>query len=217
VDASGVASGEEGEEREEVRRGAVPTAETVPTTVRTARGPTDAASTPRPLLLRSGDREVRLSGKIDRIDRTVDGHALVFDYKLGKARPVRETQEGRSLQMPIYWLAVEQLLGLTVVGGGYDALRQGQRPIIARCDLAGHAFSHKGILGKNALGRGPFEQIKEQVQAAVFAAVALIEQLESAPAPADDRTCSFCPYQDCCRPEEAGVAFGREAEGREDE
>ena len=124
------------------------------------RGPVDAGSTREPLVLGAADAEVRLSGKIDRIDLTADGYAFLFDYKLGKARTIREMQEGSSLQMPVYWLAAEQLLGLIVVGGGYDALRAGQRPLFARCDLADHVFSHKGILGKNALGNRVGELLK---------------------------------------------------------
>jgi hypothetical protein len=126
-------------------------------------------------------------------------------------------QEGRSLQMPVYWLAVEQLLGLTVVGGGYEALRVGQRPLYARCDLADHAFSHKGILGKNALGKLAFEQLLESTRAAVIETAALIERLEIAPAPVEAKTCSFCRYQDCCRPEEADVSFDPEAGGDPDD
>lgn len=176
------------------------------------RGPTDPASTPQPLVVRSGDAEVRLSGKIDRIDRTPDGYALVLDYKLGKARTLKQIQEGESLQMPVYWLAVEQLLGLTPVGGAYDAMREGQRPIIARCDLADHAFSHKGILGKNALGKVPFEQLLDQARGSIVEAAALIERLEVAPAPREAATCSYCSYQDCCRPEEANIHFDRQTE-----
>jgi RecB family exonuclease len=163
-------------------------------------------------VVRSGDAEVRLSGKIDRIDRTPDGYALVLDYKLGKALTRKEILEGKSLQMPVYWLAVEQLLGLIAVGGAYDALREGQRPVIARCDLADHVFAHKGILGKNALGKAPFEQLLDQARGAMVEAAALIERLEVAPAPLEASTCKYCPYQDCCRPEEAGIRFDGEAE-----
>jgi RecB family exonuclease len=155
---------------------------------------------------------VRLSGKIDRIDRTPEGYALVFDYKLGKALPLKEIREGKSLQMPVYWLAVEQLLHLTPVGGAYDAMREGQRPIIARCDLADHAFSNKAILGKNALGKAPFEQLLEQARGSVIEAAALIQRLEVAPAPREPMTCSRCAYQECCRPEEANLRFDLETE-----
>src|SRR5207248_7526145 len=88
------------------------------------RGPTDSASTLEPLIVRAGDAEVRLCGKIDRIDRTADGtYAFVIDYKLGKPRELKAIREGKELQMAVYWLAVEQLLGLTPIGGAYDAMR----------------------------------------------------------------------------------------------
>jgi ATP-dependent helicase/DNAse subunit B len=112
----------------------------------------------------------------------------------------------------VYWLAVEQLLGLVPVGGAYDAMREGQRPIIARCDLADHAFSNKGILGKNALGKAPFEQLLDEARRSIVEAAALIERLDVAPAPRDAATCSYCSYRDCCRPEEANLGFDREIE-----
>src|SRR5205807_2456252 len=98
------------------------------------------------------------------------------------------------------------------VGGAYEAMREGQRPIIARCDLAAHAFAHKGILGKNALGKAPFEQLLDQARHSIVEAAGLIERLEVAPAPREATTCSRCPYRDCCRPEEANIRFGREIE-----
>lgn len=181
------------------------------------RGPTDAASTTQPLVLRVGDREVRLSGKIDRIDRMPDGHALVLDYKLGKAPTLKEMREGRSLQLPVYWLAVQQLLGLTPVGGAYDAMREGARPVIARCDLADQAFADKSIIGKNALGKLQFEQILEQTRDTVAEVAALIERLEIAPSPVERTTCEQCAFRDCCRPEDAGVQFDQEPEGADDD
>jgi ATP-dependent helicase/DNAse subunit B len=177
------------------------------------RGPTDVASTQQSLVLRHGDTEVCLSGKIDRIDLAPGGrHAFVFDYKLGKA-PAKSLREGESLQMPVYWLAVEQLLGLSPVGGAYDAMRERRREVFARCDLTDHAFSNKGIIGKNALGKIQFEALLEQARANVVQAAGLIERLEVAPMPAKPATCRYCHLKDCCRPEEAGIQFDPEAEG----
>jgi ATP-dependent helicase/nuclease subunit B len=180
------------------------------------RGPTDPASVPQPLVIQADGTEVRLSGKIDRIDCTPDGYALVFDYKLGKARERKEILDGKSLQMPVYWLAVEQLLRLIPVGGAYDAMRQGERPVYGRCDLADHAFSNKSILGKHALGKAPFEQLLEKARSSIVDAAALIEQLDVMPAPSEPKTCSYCRYRDCCRPEEAGLRFEQEEERADD-
>ncbi len=49
-------------------------------------------------------------GRIDRVDRREDGALAVVDYKSGGARSARDALEGRDLQLPIYILAVEQVL-----------------------------------------------------------------------------------------------------------
>jgi hypothetical protein len=57
---------------------------------------------------------LRLRGKIDRIDLSVDGaRARVLDYKTGKLRGSARADrlhKGRSLQLPIYRLAAEAIL-----------------------------------------------------------------------------------------------------------
>jgi hypothetical protein len=178
-------------------------------------GEVDPRSTREPLVVRAGEVEVRLSGKIDRIDRTPEGLALVLDYKRGKAPEKGDLEGGKSLQLPVYWLAAEQLLGLKVMGGAYDALRAQERPLYVRSDRVDEAFLQKGILGRSVLAAPAFEEVREQARALILESVGQIERLEILPDPADARTCSFCRYQDCCRPEEAGVAFDREEGGGE--
>ena len=88
----------------------------------------------------SGD-EVRIAGKIDRIDRTADGRFVVFDYKTGRMPPVADIDIGLNLQLPLYLLATESLFGDIELregaGGGVpDAPRlRGLRPqrAIRRC------------------------------------------------------------------------------------
>ena len=57
-------------------------------------------------------RSLRLTGRIDRIDRKPDGSLLLRDYKTGRA-PVRDEgglfKGGRQLQMPFYVLAARAL------------------------------------------------------------------------------------------------------------
>jgi ATP-dependent helicase/nuclease subunit B len=79
----------------------------------------DALSTKQPLVLRNGDEEIRIGGRIDRIDVANDasGNRAMFgvvDYKTGNpiARRARAEQadDGRRLQLDLYALAVEQVL-----------------------------------------------------------------------------------------------------------
>ena len=56
--------------------------------------------------------DVRLCGKIDRVDVfEKDNACVVVDYKTGSAATSwREVAEGRSFQLPVYWMACEELL-----------------------------------------------------------------------------------------------------------
>ena len=70
---------------------------------------------PEALVLRVGDVEVRLGGRIDRIDLTEVGGAVgfwVIDYKTGRAANYSAAQVERfeKLQLPLYALAVERVL-----------------------------------------------------------------------------------------------------------
>jgi RecB family exonuclease len=76
-------------------------------------GPDDAEPhDPEPIEISLGDgRTLRVSGKIDRIDRRADGLVL-RDYKTGKAPKDdgRVFRGGRQLQIPFYVLATERIL-----------------------------------------------------------------------------------------------------------
>jgi ATP-dependent helicase/nuclease subunit B len=65
---------------------------------------------------------VVLRGRIDRIDVTSDGRAVVYDYKGARVTPgAKWLSEGR-IQLALYMHAAERLLGLRVVGGMYQPL-----------------------------------------------------------------------------------------------
>lgn len=72
-----------------------------------------------PLIVSCEDGDVKLCGKIDRIDEREDGW-VVIDYKLGRT-PVhhRDALEGRNLQLPIYALAAENMTKGTPVTSAY--------------------------------------------------------------------------------------------------
>ena len=91
----------------------------------------DPASIDEPLLLsRStfvGEETMRISGQIDRVDIAADGTLVAYDYKLSKGARREDIYEGRTLQIPIYLEALEQLFfpGQRIAGGGYYTLRGG--------------------------------------------------------------------------------------------
>ena len=64
-----------------------------------------------------------VSGKIDRIDADLfSASAVVHDYKSGEAFSARKIGSERRLQMPLYVLALRDLLGLEPLGGLYRSL-----------------------------------------------------------------------------------------------
>jgi len=93
---------------------------------------------PEPLVIDLGDgRALRVSGKIDRIDRRADGLVL-RDYKTGRA-PKDDGgvfRGGKQLQIPFYVLAAAKLLpGERVVDAFLDYV-DGGRQVAFRPDLA---------------------------------------------------------------------------------
>jgi RecB family exonuclease len=97
---------------------------------------------PEPLEVPLGDgRALRVSGKIDRIDRKPDGSLLVRDYKTGRA-PFDKGgvfRGGKNLQIPFYILAAERILpGSTVSEAFLDYVDGGRRvaldPVLVRSE-----------------------------------------------------------------------------------
>jgi ATP-dependent helicase/DNAse subunit B len=78
------------------------------------------------------DGALRIAGRIDRVDVSVDGReALVYDYKGKTATPQARWLDEGKLQVALYLLMLRQVLGLEPVGGLYQPLGAGpdaQRP-----------------------------------------------------------------------------------------
>ncbi|HXK12554.1 MAG TPA: PD-(D/E)XK nuclease family protein [Vicinamibacteria bacterium] len=141
---------------------------------------------PEPLEIDLGDgRMLRVSGKIDRIDRREDGLVL-RDYKTGRA-PKDDGgifRGGKQLQIPFYVLATARLLpGERVVDAFLDYV-DGGRQVAFRPDLAeGAAF--RDLLGRlvGLVARGVFAQEPTACDFCDFTAVcgpkALLERRQS--------------------------------------
>lgn len=84
-------------------------------------GLSDPASTPRAVELETPGGIVRLRGKIDRVDDS-DAGSFVVDYKTGALPTYADIREGRSLQLPLYTEAAEQLLAGSVAGGAFHRI-----------------------------------------------------------------------------------------------
>lgn len=82
----------------------------------------DPNSTSEPAVIETENGTFRLLGKIDRIDELcVDGVSglYVIDYKTGRLPMKKDIEQGRSLQVPLYALAMRQILKRDTAGGAY--------------------------------------------------------------------------------------------------
>ncbi|MBI4358136.1 MAG: PD-(D/E)XK nuclease family protein, partial [Candidatus Omnitrophica bacterium] len=150
----------------------------------------------RDLVLEGKRRQMNFRGKIDRID--VDPHerfALVIDYKTGKPFKLDSLENGTSLQLPIYLIAVRKKLGLKPLGGHLYSL--------SRAASAG--FHHKENLkeaGVSTRKRNHFseKEFDEILKRSVQFAERFTEEIERTEIPVRPRDCvSYCPYSSLCR------------------
>ncbi len=171
-------------------------------------GEGDPQSTTTPYAIsdsESGD-VVRLSGKIDRIDRTADGSFIVFDYKTGRRPSVADIDTGLNLQLPLYLLAAESLfeeLDLRQgAGAAYlmlrdleDCGRSGLFADAAHRNTAYVASGRAGIYDPEA-----YRQQLDAVRGFVLSyARAMRRGIFRVTTHDPAKICPHCPYQQSCR------------------
>lgn len=175
----------------------------------------DPASSPAPLWLQDpeGGEKVAVCGVIDRVDLAADStRALVMDYKLGRAPDFASILSGKSLQVPLYLMAVEQLLGLTAVAACYDSLQETTRKRLYRTE---HAHSRQfapqpeSESGQTVrpLNREEYENLKRTTRQSVLRVARAIASGRVEPTPGAH--CRFCEYNDVCR---TSIAHGHDGE-----
>jgi hypothetical protein len=140
---------------------------------------------------------VMLRGRIDRVDASPAGEAVVYDYK-GRAAPAgaKWAAEG-SFQVALYMRAVEQLLGARAVGGFYQP-------------LAGRELRARGVLDADSnveleavrTDKLPHEQVEELLEACVAAACTAATEAKAGGLEPRPDTCAYnggCSYPTICR------------------
>jgi len=147
-----------------------------------------------------------IRGRIDRMDVSPRGEALVIDYKYSAGSKIRERVDesaaGNSVQGGLYLLAAERAFSLDPAGMLYCGLRK---------DVVWGGW-HRAIPGLEQVGESSTkERLRELVDAAAAAAVQTFDAITSgsiAPRPADVNKCRWCDFRDICRVESA-AAVGR--------
>ena len=100
-------------------------------------GTDDPASVEEAVALTSSDgcEQLRIRGRIDRIDISPEGLFLIYDYKTGRGHPkFKDIEEGKALQLPLYLLAFEALSEKRGVAAGYYQIRKEVRRDLLLCD-----------------------------------------------------------------------------------
>jgi RecB family exonuclease len=157
----------------------------------------DDAHYPR-LEIGSGDRVVKLRGKIDRIDliETTSGRFFrVIDYKTGSVPTLAEVKRGEMLQLLLYAMAVENVIlgdgAATPSGVGYWGLKKN---------------------GYKEITFSDWQQVKEELKAHVLGVVDRIRNgvfvVDSHKAGCE----SFCDYRSICRIRQVRLAGKRRGE-----
>lgn len=155
-----------------------------------------------PYLLEDGPVRILLLGRIDRVDTDSSGFFTVYDYKLGKGPTYKDLIEMNNLQIPVYLLALEQLVfgPGRAVGGSYLGLREPSRSDggIWHQERLGTVLKSKGLLVEET-----WESLLEEVKKQLMAAVAGIRNGRF---DLTEKECpEYCEYWSCCRRSEREV------------
>jgi hypothetical protein len=136
-------------------------------------------------------------GRIDRVDLTPEGGAVIADYKLGKGRfDMRDLDQGVMLQLPLYAKAVREVFGLEVAGAEYVSVMARDRTGVY-CDkgLPLRRSVHNLIISPAAL--------ESKLASAAEQARACIQRIRRGEMPRGplDECPSNCAYEGICRVE----------------
>ena len=141
---------------------------------------------------------VRLRGRIDRVDVSGDGYAVVYDYKSKEAPPPNRWVSEGKVQMALYMKAVQELLGMRVAGGFYQP-------------LSGHDLRARGLLDAGSGLQLPCvggdsregEEVAEILEQALALARLAAGQARAGSFESRPQTCGWngsgCVYPGICR------------------
>ena len=142
--------------------------------------------------------EIKLSGKVDRIDMDEQGNFVVYDYKLGKGAARKDVLELEQLQIPAYVLALEQL-GVAV-GQGVGGCYLGMKHLAAREENGLWHERQFGMVKKGVITAENWDEWLGRTKTLLAKFVLEIRQGKFHPIL--EQCLDYCEYQDCCRKRE---------------
>lgn len=158
--------------------------------------------------LRLSDRDghpIRITGKIDRIDRC-DDELVIWDYKSGHIPSASDIRGLIKIQVGLYMLAAGQILGLDTVAGGYYQVR-GRTPLLQKTALrlrGSRADAHLPDPGRaNSLDRvwrrDEFDDYFRTLEQWISECVSIMRSGWFS-IRKDISNCDQCPFAGACRP-----------------
>jgi ATP-dependent helicase/nuclease subunit B len=155
----------------------------------------------RPTLV--GDERMKISGQIDRVDIARDQTLVAYDYKLSKGARKEDIAAGRTLQIPIYLEALEQLFfpGQEIAGGGYYTLRGGGERRNTGMYRKEFNLEYLGLGAKNSIfSETEWQQFRAEVTARIWEFLDRMRAGRFTVEPSEGyKTCKFCDYVAVCR------------------
>ena len=150
-----------------------------------------------------GEETMKISGQIDRVDIARDHTLIAYDYKLSKGAPRLDIYEGRTLQIPIYIEALEQLFfpGQAIAGGGYYTLRGGSERRNTGLYRKDFNTDYLGLNAKNSIfSDEDWQQFRTDVINRIWSFLDRMRAGQFTVEPSEGyKTCKFCDYVAVCR------------------
>ncbi len=150
-----------------------------------------------PLVIENGDQKVQIRGKIDRIDLDEARKAgLVLDYKRSISFSRDALEMGTALQLPVYAMVLERLLGIPLAGAELYSLRDREKKGFYREEqrsfLPDLSSRSRMVLDDNS-----YQALIVRVEAFIRK---FTKDRTDMKIPVRPRECQdFCPYTTVCR------------------
>ena len=177
--------------------------------------PMDAASRRQPAVIRGEQNEMRLQGRIDRVDLLPDGAAMIIDYKTGRVHTkITDIIDGTHFQIPLYLYVLPQVIeGAFPVYGGLYQLNAADscelKPVVADREhetlqslkARSYAFVPHAKITNEQDEPFDFDGVLAHSVDLAFAKIEALRQgqFRHTAFPDDDRCNKYCDYRRICQ------------------
>lgn len=151
--------------------------------------------------------DIKLKGRIDRVDWEDHNRAVVIDYKTSKTiKSWDKFQQNKDIQIPLYILALRDIFGFEPVGGEYYALLGEQRRglyLDGTQDLLGAGAGQMN--DQDFVDAAVFDAQLQAARDLAYQAASSIRRGEFPCAPLNRQTdCGYCDFSGICRISDSG-------------